>query len=162
MDALAPSALCLEEDVFLCFAGLGRCLCDGRIADGNDDDGFFCLWHLEEFVATLGIEVANPTGAKTLFCGCQTKVLHSDGYVNITMRLAVRPHPLLFMEHGGKDIQGRFVEPRTRIARLELLPALLTADNAELPGLTVHRRGCKTHTLFDVLQLFFLDGFVKV
>ena len=33
----------------------------GGIAYGDDDDGLFCLWHLEKLMAALGVEVTNPT-----------------------------------------------------------------------------------------------------
>ena len=89
--------LCFNEQLVGCLACFGRSLCDGRIADGDDDSGFFCLGHLEELVAALGIEVTNPAGAKPLFCGGEAKMLHRDGNIDIAVRLAVSPHPFLLM-----------------------------------------------------------------
>ena len=133
-----------------------------RIADGNDNDGLLCLRHLKELVAVLGIEVADPAGAKSLLCGCQAEMLHSDGYVDVAMRLAVLSHPLLLMKHGGEDIQRCFVEPRTLEARLKLLPALPTADYAELPWLPVYGRRSKSHTLLEVRNFLSLYRLVEI
>lgn len=88
--------LCFEEQFFLCLAYSWRQFrC--RVADGDDDGGFFCLGHLEELVAALGIEVTNPARAKPLLCGGEAKMLHCDGDIDVAVRLAVGPHPFLLM-----------------------------------------------------------------
>ena len=144
-----------------CFAHSWRQSC-GRIADGDDDGGFLCLRHLKEFVATLGIEVADPAGAKPLLCGSEAKMLYGNGDIDVAVRLTVGAHPFLFMQDRGEDIQRSLVEPRARIARLELLPSFLAADDAELPRLPVHRRRSKPHTLLEVCNFLFLYRFVKI
>ena len=144
-----------------CLAHSRRQSC-GWIADGDDDNGFFCLRHPEEFMATLGIEVAYPTTAKALLCGSQTKMLYGDGHIDVAVRLAVFSYPFLLMKQRGKDIQRSFVEPRTLVAQLELLPTLLAADNAEPPRLSVHRRRSKSHTFLYVRNLLLLYRFVKI
>ena len=108
--------LYLEEKFPKWLAYLLRGLWNGRIPYRDNDDWLFRFGHLEEFVAKLGIEVAHPAGAKPLLCGCQAKVLHGDGHIDVAMRLAVRTHPFLLMEQGSEDIQGSFVKPRARIA----------------------------------------------
>ena len=95
-----------------CFTHSWRQSCGG-IADGNDDDGLFCIRHLEEFMAALGIEVAYPTRTQSLFRCRQTEVLYCNGYIDVAVRLAVFSYPLLLMKQGGKNVQRCFVEPRT-------------------------------------------------
>ena len=151
-----------EEQFFLCLACLGGSLRDGRISDGDDDDRFLRVRHLEEFVAALSIEITNPTGAEPLLCSSQAKMLHSDGNIDIAVWLAVGTNPLLLMEQRSQDVKRCFVEPRARIAGLKFLPTLLTADNTELPGLTVHSRWCQTHAFLDILQLLFFNRLVEV
>lgn len=64
----------------------------------------------------------------------------------------------LIVEHGSKDVHRSAVEPCTLVAGLQLLPALLAADQAELPRLTVHRRRGQAHTFHYVIQFLFLNG----
>ena len=110
----------------------------------------------------MGIEVANPAGAKPLLCGCQAKVFHSNGDIDVAVRFAVGTHPFLIMERGGDDVQRRFVEPRPRVASLQIRPTLLASDNAELPRLAVHSRRSKLHTLLDVRNFLLLYRFVLI
>ena len=133
-----------------------------RIAKWYDDDRLFVPGHLEQFVTSFGIEVADPARAKSLLGGCQTKMLHRDGDVDVAVRLAILAHPLLFMKQGGKNIQRGFGEPRTCVAGLKLCPTLLTANDAELPGLPVHSRRSKPHTLLEVRDFIILHRLVEV
>ena len=152
----------IDEHLFCRFTHLWFRLCERSISNRNDDDRLFVLWHLEEFVASFGIEVADPARAESLLCGCQTKMLNCDGYVNIAVRLAVFPHPFLLMKQGSKDIKRGFVEPRTCVARLKFCPTLLATNDTELPGLSVYGRRSKSHTLFEVRNFLFLYRFVLI
>lgn len=104
-----------QENFLWCLADSWRRPC-GRISYRDDDDRLLCLRQLEELMAALGIEVADPARAQSLFRSSQAKMLHSDGDIDIAMRLAVLPYPLLLMKQRGEDIQRRFVEPRPSVA----------------------------------------------
>ncbi len=113
-------------------------------------------------MAAFSIEVANPTGTKSLLCGCQTKMLHCDGNINIAVRLAVCPYPFLFMQQRSQDINWCFVEPRAVVARLKLCPTLLAAYDTELPRLPINGRRSKAHTFLDVRNFLFFYRFVEI
>lgn len=154
--------LFLKEDFLEWLALPLRCLCSRGIAYGNDDDGFLGLGHPEQLVATVGVEVAYPAGAKPLLGGCKAEMLHGDGDIDVAMRLAVGTHPFLFVQHGSKDVERRFVEPRTCITRLKLFPTLLAANDAELPGLLIHGRRSQLHTFLDVCHFLLLYRFAEI
>lgn len=154
-------ALCFGENFLDCFA-LPRRLGGGMITYRDDGDGLFRLRHLEKLMATLGVEIADPTCAKPLLGGCQTEMLHGDGDVDIAVRLAVSTNPFLFMQKRGKNIQRGFAKPRTRVARLKLFPTLRAADDAEFPRLAIHRRWGEPHTLFEVRNFFLLYRLVEI
>ena len=97
-----------------------------------------------------------------MLCGSQAKMLNCDGDIDVAVRLAICPHPFLFMQDRSKNVERRFVEPRARIARLKLLPTLFAADDAELPRLSVHGRRSKSHTLLEVHDFLFLYWLRKI
>ena len=113
-------------------------------------------------MATFGVEIANPTGAKSLLCGCQAKMLHCDGDINIAVRLAVCPDPFRFMRQSSQDINWCLVEPRAVVARLKLCPTLLAAYDTELPRLPINGRRSKAHTFLDVRNFLFFYSFVEI
>ena len=89
-------------------------------------------------------------------------MLYCYGDIDVAVRLAVCPHPFLFMQDRGEDVQRSLIEPGALVARLELLPTLLAADEAELPRLAVDSRRSKPHTLLEVCDLFFLYRLVLI
>lgn len=104
--------LFLKKQFVWCLA-YSWCQSCGGIAYWDDDDGFLCLWHLKEVVATLGVEVTYPARTKPLLRGGKAKMLHSNGDIDVAVRLAVSSHPFLFVQDRGKDVERRFVKPRT-------------------------------------------------
>ena len=59
------------------------------IAERYQDSRLFVLAKTEKMLATPGIEIAHPTRADSLLRCRQTKMLDGNGYVDITMMLAI-------------------------------------------------------------------------
>ena len=96
---------CLFEYLgdWLAHFGLGLV---GGIADGDEHYGLFVIGEVEQLLTQQGIEVANPAGAKALLGCCETKVLYGNGYIDITMGLAIGTYPLFIVYKRGDDIHG--------------------------------------------------------
>ena len=108
----------------------------------------------EKLLHLIGIVIAYPAGSKSTLGGCQTKMLSSDGYINISMRLLIiSANPVFIHISHAHDIHRCCFKPLTVIALLQLLPCLIRADDEPVPRLSVHSRRCQLHTLHDIIQI---------
>ena len=154
----------LLPHLFHCLAYLGGLLV-GRVAYGNEGYGFQAFGHGNDFVELVDVEVAHPAGAKALLGGCQAEVLDGNGQVNVGMGLGViAACPALCLGLHAEDDGRDVVYPVAVVGLLDTCKefGLAVVHEDELPGLAVDGRGCKAHTLADVVQLFRLDGTVLI
>lgn len=59
-----------------------------NMPDRNNNNCLVALTR-EKLLHLIGIVIAYPAGSKSTLGGCQTKMLSSDGYINISMRLLI-------------------------------------------------------------------------
>ena len=96
--------LYFEEYIFQCLAFFLRDVCGGCISYGDNDCGFFGLRHLEQFVAESSIKITYPACAESLLCSGQTKVLHGNGDIYVTVMFLIAANPFFIVKQGSKDI----------------------------------------------------------
>ena len=91
------------------------------MAQREKDGGFVLIRQVEELMAELCVEVANPAGAQTALCGCQTDVLgcNADIYDAVCVLIGLTD-PLLAMIDTTDDDHGSGAEPFAVVAFLHL------------------------------------------
>ena len=124
----------------------------GSIPKRNQHSGFLVVGKGEQALAQSCIKIADPARCKSLLCCSQAQMLNGNGYVDVAVRLAIRPHPCLIVEDGSHNIKRCRIEPVAMIALTQFLNSFTLGDDAEVPGLLIHSRWGKTHTLHDVVQ----------
>ena len=110
---------------------------------------------MEGRLETFGIEVADPAGAESLFCGSKTEVLDSNGDIDVGMILAVAAtFPRLGMIGTADNDDGSFANPRTVIAGVEACLRISRLQHHELPRLEVDSRRSQAGTIEHVMEFF--------
>ena len=124
-----------------------------NMPDRNNNNCLIALTR-EELLHLIGIVIAYPAGSKSTLGGCQTKMLCSDGYINISMRLLIiSANPVFIHVFHAHDIHRCCFKPLTIVAFLQFLLSLCRTDDEPMPRLSVNGRRCQLHTLHDIIQI---------
>lgn len=124
-----------------------------NMPDRNNNYSLVALTR-EELLHLIGIVIAYPAGSKSTFGSCQTKMLSSNGYINISMRLLIiSANPVFIHISHAHDIHRCCFKPLTIVAFLQFLLSLCRTDDKPEPRLSVHSRRCQLHTLHDIIQI---------
>lgn len=124
-----------------------------NMPDRNNNNCLVALTR-EKLLHLIGIVIAYPAGSKSTFGSCQTKMLSSDGYINISMRLLIiSANPVFIHVSHAHDIHGSRLKPLTIVAFLQFLLSFCRTDDEPEPRLSVHSRRCQLHTLHDIIQI---------
>ena len=109
-----------------------------NMPDRNDN---YCLVALsrKKLLHLFGIIIAYPAGSKSTLGGCQTKMLCSDGHINISMRLfIISANPVFIHVFHTHDIHRSRLKPLTIVAFLQFLLSLSRTDDEPEPRLSVN------------------------
>ena len=109
-----------------------------NMPDRNDN---YCLVALsrKKLLHLFGIIIAYPAGSQSTLGGCQTKMLCSDGHINISMRLfIISANPVFIHVFHTHDIHRSRLKPLPVIAFLQFLFSLSRTDNEPEPRLSVN------------------------
>ena len=124
-----------------------------NMPDRNNNNCLIALTR-EKLLHLFGIVIAYPAGSKSTLGGCQTKMLCSNGYINISMRLLIiSANPVFIHISHAHDIHRCCFKPLTIVAFLQFLLSLSRTDDKPEPRLSVHSRRCQLHTLHDIIQI---------
>ena len=124
-----------------------------NMPDRNNNNCLIALTR-EKLLHLIGIVIAYPAGSKSTLGGCQTKMLCSDGYINISMRLLIiSANPVFIHISHAHDIHRCCFKPLTIVAFLQFLLSLSRTGDKPEPRLSVHSRRCQLHTLHDIIQI---------
>ena len=143
-----------------CLAILGFAFSFGsRMTQRQYNNGGFVCRKIENLLAQIGIKIAHPAGAQSLFGGSQAKVFGGNGYINVAMGLVVGFSPPLFVVTNRNDyVAGSRDEPFALITGREAAAHVGCGDYIKMPGLEIYGRGGKTGTIEHIAQRFFADG----
>ena len=109
-----------------------------NMPDRNNNYSLVALTR-EKLLHLFGIIIAYPAGSKSPLCGCQTKMLCSDGYINISMRLLIiSANPVFIHISHAHDIHRCCFKPLTIVAFLQFFLSLCRTDDKPEPRLSVH------------------------
>lgn len=107
------------------------------MADGNDSHGLVTL-NGEQTLHGFNIIITYPAGAESAVRGSETKMLHGNAEVDVTMRLAViRAHPTAVYILDTQHIQRCRLEPVAVVALPDLLFRIVRGEKKKLPWLAV-------------------------
>ena len=109
-----------------------------NMPDRNNNNCLVALTR-EKLLHLFGIIIAYPAGSKSTLGGCQTKMLCSDGYIYISMRLfIISANPVFIHISHAHDIHGSRLKPLTIVAFLQFLLSLSRTDDKPKPRLSVN------------------------
>ena len=109
-----------------------------NMPDRNDNYSLVALTR-EKLLHLIGIIIAYPAGSQSTLCGCQTKMLCSDGNINISMRLfIISANPVFIHVFHTHDIHRSRLKPLTIVAFLQFLLSLSRTDDEPEPRLSVN------------------------
>ena len=123
------------------------------MSDG-DDSYSFEVGRGEEATHDVGVEVADPAGAKVALRCCKAQMLGSDSHVDVAVLLVVvAACPALAVVLHAHDVERSSAEPIAVVRLPELLLSLLAAHDDKLPRLTVNGRRSQSDALEDICQV---------
>ena len=132
------------------------------MSDGNDGHGFVTL-NREQKLHGFDIIIAYPAGAESAVRGSETKVLHGNAEVDVTMGLAViRTHPAAAHILETQYIHRCRFEPVAVVALPDLLFRIVGGKKKKLPRLAVAGRRSQPHAIHDILNILLTDRLVRV
>ena len=109
-----------------------------NMPDRNDNYNLVALTR-EKLLHLIGIIIAYPAGSQSTLSGCQTKMLSSDGNINISMRLLIiSANPVFIHVFHTHDIHGSRLKPLTIVAFLQFFLSLSRTDDEPKPRLSVN------------------------
>ena len=109
-----------------------------NMPDRNNNNCLVALTR-EKLLHLIGIVIAYPAGSKSTLSGSQTKMLCSNGYINISMRLLIiSANPVFIHVFHAHDIHGSRLKPLTIVAFLQFLLSLSRTDDKPEPRLSVN------------------------
>ena len=109
-----------------------------NMPDRNNNYSLVALTR-EKLLHLIGIVITYPAGSKSTLGGCQTKMLSSDGYINISMRLfIISANPVFIHVFHAHDIHRSRLKPLPVIALLQFLLSLSRTDDEPEPRLSVN------------------------
>ena len=109
-----------------------------NMPDRNNNYSLVALTR-EKLLHLFGIIIAYPAGSQSTLGSCQTKMLSSDGYINISMRLfIISANPVFIHVFHTHDIHRSRLKPLPVIALLQFLLSLSRTDDEPEPRLSVN------------------------
>ena len=122
--------------VLTLFLGMRTIFCN--MPDRNNNYSLVALTR-EKLLHLFGIIIAYPAGSQSTLGSCQTKMLSSDGYINISMRLfIISANPIFIHVFHTHDIHRSRLKPLPVIALLQFLLSFCRTDDKPEPRLSVN------------------------